>query len=151
MSNNFYEANCVLENAGFWADYLDVSKEELENRKIWKNRKLISLKDANIKFDKYGKPITPVITNKKGRGLLGRYGPNHACDPIITRFNIYNCSIEFIAVKRKDTGEWAIPGGMVDPGEKISQTLKREFIEEASSQTTKPQKLSNSLGKAQKN
>lgn len=26
---------------------------------------------------------------------------------------------------------WAIPGGMVDPGEKISTTLKREFIEEA--------------------
>lgn len=25
---------------------------------------------------------------------------------------------------------WAIPGGMVDPGEKISTTLKREFIEE---------------------
>lgn len=27
--------------------------------------------------------------------------------------------------------EWAIPGGMVDKGEKISDALKREFTEEA--------------------
>lgn len=26
---------------------------------------------------------------------------------------------------------WAIPGGMVDPGEYVSTTLKREFMEEA--------------------
>lgn len=35
-----------------------------------------------------------------------------------------------IAIQRRDNGMWAIPGGMVDPGEKISSTLKREFIEE---------------------
>ncbi|KYO38065.1 ADP-ribose pyrophosphatase, mitochondrial isoform B [Alligator mississippiensis] len=39
--------------------------------------------------------------------------------------------LQFVAIKRKDCGEWAIPGGMVDPGEKISATLKREFSEEA--------------------
>ena len=27
--------------------------------------------------------------------------------------------------------EWAIPGGMIDPGEIVSYTLKREFGEEA--------------------
>nr|XP_021483835.1 ADP-ribose pyrophosphatase, mitochondrial isoform X3 [Meriones unguiculatus] len=41
------------------------------------------------------------------------------------------CILQFVAIKRKDCGEWAIPGGMVDPGEKISATLKREFGEEA--------------------
>lgn len=35
-----------------------------------------------------------------------------------------------IAIQRRDNGMWAIPGGMVDPNEKISSTLKREFIEE---------------------
>lgn len=51
-------------------------------------------------------------------------------------------SLQFIAIERSDSGnlfcdtvmqlgEWAIPGGMVDPGEDVSATLKREFTEEA--------------------
>lgn len=72
--------------------------------------------------------------------------------------------LQFVSIKRKDCGEWAIPGvcplfkkkwqinfwsnvlfhstvvtdqcwclwqGMVDPGEKVSLTLQREFSEEA--------------------
>lgn len=39
--------------------------------------------------------------------------------------------MEFVAIERKDCGEWAIPGGMVDPGESVSVTLKREFSEES--------------------
>ena len=39
--------------------------------------------------------------------------------------------LEFVAIQRKDTKEWAIPGGMVDGGEHVSATLKREFGEEA--------------------
>ncbi|XP_055445043.1 ADP-ribose pyrophosphatase, mitochondrial isoform X2 [Bubalus kerabau] len=91
----------------------------------------------------------PQITNPAGRtgligrGLLGRWGPNHAADPIITRWKRDRSGnkithpisgkniLQFVAIKRKDCGEWAIPGGMVDPGEKISATLKREFGEEA--------------------
>lgn len=36
-----------------------------------------------------------------------------------------------LAIQRRDSGEWAIPGGMIDPGETVTNTLKREFIEEA--------------------
>ena len=36
-----------------------------------------------------------------------------------------------ISIQRHDNKMWAIPGGMVDPGEKVSATLKREFMEEA--------------------
>lgn len=32
---------------------------------------------------------------------------------------------------------WAIPGGMVDPNEKIASTLKREFIEETLRRSSK--------------
>ena len=39
--------------------------------------------------------------------------------------------LQFIAIKRRDTGEWALPGGMVDPGEKVATTAIREFQEEA--------------------
>ncbi|XKL62364.1 hypothetical protein PGB90_002197 [Kerria lacca] len=90
-----------------------------------------------------GYPINPIgRTGLKGRGLLGRWGPNHAVDPIVTRWKNNNESVEcneetgkpilqFVAIRRRDSGEWALPGGMVDVGEKVSATLKREFLEEA--------------------
>ncbi|NXT42550.1 NUDT9 protein, partial [Pelecanoides urinatrix] len=91
-----------------------------------------------------GRPRNPVgRTGLTGRGLLGRWGPNHAADPVVTRWKRDGSGnkiahpvtgkniLQFIAIKRRDCGEWAIPGGMVDPGEKISATLKREFEEEA--------------------
>ncbi|XP_069508147.1 ADP-ribose pyrophosphatase, mitochondrial isoform X2 [Ambystoma mexicanum] len=91
-----------------------------------------------------GRPRNPIgRTGLIGRGLLGRWGPNHAADPIITRWKRNSAGekvshvssgkniLEFVAIKRIDCGEWAIPGGMVDPGEKIGATLKREFGEEA--------------------
>ena len=56
----------------------------------------------------------------KGRGLLGRWGPNHAVDPIVSRWQRGSQGeqvmlggkpvLEFVAIKRKDTGDWAIPG-----------------------------------------
>uniref|UniRef100_A0A3B4AVP1 ADP-ribose pyrophosphatase, mitochondrial n=1 Tax=Periophthalmus magnuspinnatus TaxID=409849 RepID=A0A3B4AVP1_9GOBI len=82
-------------------------------------------------------------TGVTGRGLLGRWGPNHAADPIVTRWKMDKKGakmphavskrpiLQFVSIKRKDCGEWAIPGGMVDPGEQISLTLQREFSEEA--------------------
>lgn len=36
-----------------------------------------------------------------------------------------------VAIQRRDNNMWAIPGGMVDAGEKVGQTLLREFTEEA--------------------
>jgi ADP-ribose pyrophosphatase len=39
--------------------------------------------------------------------------------------------LQVVAIQRKDTGAWALPGGMVDPGENCSVTVKREFTEEA--------------------
>ncbi|KAK7104610.1 ADP-ribose pyrophosphatase, mitochondrial-like [Littorina saxatilis] len=80
-------------------------------------------------------------TGMAGRGLLGRWGPNHAADPIVTRWKRDNCGkkvqkdskplAQFIAVQRRGNNEWALPGGMVDAGEVISAALKREFGEEA--------------------
>lgn len=36
-----------------------------------------------------------------------------------------------VAIKRNDTGEWAVPGGMMECGDSVSETLKKEFGEEA--------------------
>jgi len=91
-----------------------------------------------------GRPRNPLgRTGLGGRGVLGKWGPNHAADPIVTRWarteegdivtdpDSGKQVLEFVAIQRKDTGAWAIPGGMVDPGEKVTATLKREFMEEA--------------------
>ncbi|XP_028842642.1 ADP-ribose pyrophosphatase, mitochondrial [Denticeps clupeoides] len=91
-----------------------------------------------------GRPLNPHgRTGLNGRGLLGRWGPNHAADPIVTRWKRNSEGqrvhhpvsalpiLQFISIMRKDCGEWAIPGGMVDPGERVSVTLQREFSEEA--------------------
>ncbi|KAJ8312987.1 hypothetical protein KUTeg_010360 [Tegillarca granosa] len=92
-----------------------------------------------------GVPRNPVgRTGLRGRGCLGRYGPNHAADPIVTRWlrdtngDVIKDGhgkpvLEFVAIQRQDCGEWALPGGMVEAGEKVSLTIKREFGEEAMS------------------
>ena len=61
-------------------------------------------------------------TGISGRGHLGKWGPNHAADPIVTRWkkNEYNQPVvnpktgkpilQFVAIQRVDTNEWAIPG-----------------------------------------
>ena len=86
-------------------------------------------------------------TGITGRGQLGKWGPNHAADPIVTRWKVDSNNkvlinpetkkkiLEFVCILRQDTKLWAIPGGMCDPGEKVSVTLKREFMEEAANST----------------
>ncbi|XP_074622988.1 transient receptor potential cation channel subfamily M member-like 2 isoform X1 [Acropora palmata] len=90
---------------------------------------------------KHGLPLNPMgRTGMSGRGLLGRFGPNHAADPIVTRWKRTSAGVmldggkkvlEFVAIQRRDNSQWAIPGGMVEPGQVVTQALKAEFGEEA--------------------
>ncbi|XP_017876910.1 ADP-ribose pyrophosphatase, mitochondrial [Ceratina calcarata] len=110
-----------------------------------------------------GYPLNPIgRTGIAKRGLLGRWGPNHAADPIVTRWkrdaqgviekneDTKRPILQFVAIKRRDTGAWAIPGGMVDPGETVSATLKREFMEEAMSSLGQDKEERNKLEKSMK-
>ena len=125
----------VINNQGKWADYEDVSINELKERLVWENNILTPLYKTDINF-RNNRPVTPVKTGLTGRGLLGKFGPNHAADPIVTRHNPTTGELEFVAALRTDTNppKWCIPGGMVDPGESVSQTLIREFKEEVASE-----------------
>ena len=54
-----------------------------------------------------------------------------AADPIVTRSR--DGRLQVIAVQRRDTAQWALPGGMVADGEAVSAAVKREFEGEAGS------------------
>ncbi|XP_073244598.1 transient receptor potential cation channel subfamily M member-like 2 isoform X3 [Porites lutea] len=89
-----------------------------------------------------GVPRNPMgRTGIAGRGLLGRWGPNHAADPIVTRWKktpegtvmerFGKSVLEFVAIQRRDNLQWALPGGMVEVDDTVSKTLRKEFCEEA--------------------
>ena len=111
---------------GEWQPFPLSFVEELLKRKSFETR---------IEMDEYKRPRNPHgRTGLCMRGMLGKWGPNHAADPIVTRWDPTHPGerkLQMVVIKRKDTGDWAIPGGMVDEGETVSETLKREFMEEA--------------------
>ena len=48
---------------------------------------------------------------------------------------------EFVLVRRRDTGKWSLPGGIVDWGEDIPTTVRRELKEETGLELVKIQRL----------
>tara|TARA_Y100000748_G_scaffold303826_1_gene310367 strand:- start:647 stop:1528 length:882 start_codon:yes stop_codon:yes gene_type:complete len=88
-----------------------------------------------VAFYNDGRPVYPGEPSSQhfGRGTLGKWGPNHAADPVaIMEKRVWFQSRAYVLlIQRKDTGMYALPGGMVDPGESASQTAIREMQEEA--------------------
>ncbi|CAH8512649.1 unnamed protein product [Heterobilharzia americana] len=133
-----------------WPEYQPVSYTSPGiSKKPWADPDIQHDKNAVIHFNKIDGILDRTsFMGITGRGVLGRWGPNHAADPIVTRWKIdesgnrcYDSStgrpiLQFVSIRRKDSGEWAIPGGMVDAGEQYTSTLKREFSEEALNSTT---------------
>ncbi|XP_071942447.1 transient receptor potential cation channel subfamily M member-like 2 isoform X2 [Antedon mediterranea] len=156
-----YTHECVLAMP-HWAD-VDLMAMSSDKRPMLP----FNCEDSTCKVDrrsylqiytvKDGLPLNPKgRTGMTGRGLLGRFGPNHAADPIATRWKLKTDGsplldkdkkvLEFIAIQRKDNQQWAIPGGMVEPGQKVSETLKREFSEEALGQLSKSEEERAEIG-----
>lgn len=48
---------------------------------------------------------------------------------------------EIVLARRKDTGEWGLPGGIIDWGEDVTTTAKRELKEETGLELTKIRRL----------
>jgi ADP-ribose pyrophosphatase len=78
-----------------------------------------------------GEPLNPKgRTGISGRGALWLWGPNHAADFLLTRYNQDTKSLEALLIQRQ-SGQWAIPGGMIDREESTAQAAMRELKEEA--------------------
>ncbi len=43
---------------------------------------------------------------------------------------VFDAQGRILLQRRRDTGDWAIPGGMMEPGETLEQTARREVKEE---------------------
>ena len=110
-----------------WADPVDHSKSGFEKRLTFENNGVCLLDGLS------GAPRNPRGNlGINGRGLLGKWAANMAADPIVTaKHPTLPGVIQVVVIRRKDNGLPALPGGMVDDGESVSVTLKREFQEEA--------------------
>ena len=142
-------ANDAHVTKGGWADPVDFSALSVD---AWGARRSF---EGPIEIGTDGRPRNPRgRTGMCERGLLGKWGPNHAADPIVTRFapeDEHDISdekprkkprkkprLQVVAIKRMDCGAWALPGGMVDVGESVSVTVRREFAEEAGNHLADP-------------
>ena len=57
-----------------------------------------------------------VVSDKEtGKQVEWAWSQFSSCSSTIVKMQV----LEFVAIQRRDTGAWAIPGGMVDPGEKV--------------------------------
>ena len=118
-----YTAQSVIENSkdtkiDGWADKskFDILTNDLNSF------------EGKVQTDNRGLPLNPKgRTGIEGRGLLGKWGANFAADPIVTK--TINGKTYLWAVERP-SGEWAIPGGMVDFGDSVTKTLSKELKEE---------------------
>lgn len=120
-------ANDRTRVSGGWADPTDFRESGFKARTTFEHNG-VCLLDG-----KTGAPRNPRgNVGLDGRGLLGKWAANMAADPIVTAYNPdVPGMLQVVVINRKDTGEPALPGGMVDDGESVSLTLKREFTEEA--------------------
>ncbi|KAL1465043.1 hypothetical protein WDU94_004638, partial [Cyamophila willieti] len=126
-----------------WADTENVKEYKDKFNKL--DGDLDRRRARNEKYEidiKTGRPLNPRgRTGVCGRGLLGRWGPNHVSLLIVSRwFRDQNGEkvimpstgkplMEFVAVKMH--GKWGIPGGFVQENESYMQRAQLEFMDEA--------------------
>ena len=120
-----YTAAVVFRHEGDWADPADVRNVQ-RPFVTWTTEG-----DVPVPTDEMGRPLNPFgRTGLKGRGLLGKWGRNQAGDPLVTSVNPTSGQLQLLVIERVDSGRCALPGGMVDGGETISETVARELLEE---------------------
>lgn len=132
----------VLAHADTWADPVHVPPAVLRRRRVWKHGRLVAMEDE-LDFDSNDKPLNPYpeySNGRIGRGKLGKWGPNHAADPLLTRTGVKDGTFQVLVVYRGDQEGLvaALPGGMVEVADEadlqpsvFTATVQRELCEEA--------------------
>ncbi|KAK3605984.1 hypothetical protein CHS0354_019664 [Potamilus streckersoni] len=130
-----------------WADNMDLYSVPIAERKLQFNA--IDSVTNTKRFSyagnypvKQGIPLNPMgRTGVLQRGLLGRWGPNHVVDLVITRWKFDENNkkmlkdgkpqFEFVAVKMTAMETWALPESILTPGHPPTKHLKIKFSDEA--------------------
>lgn len=118
------ESSGGARSGGRWADPEDLlripEREALAHRLSF---------EGPIRFDAEGYPVNPRgRTGMQGRGCLGRWGPNHAADAVITRRHPESAARLQVLVRWRPEAEcYGLPGGFVKVGEKVGLQVRRVF------------------------
>jgi len=85
-----------------------------------------------------GRPVNPHAPTgvRHGRNQLGHWGEALAADAVVTATT--QDGLRILLVERGDGLGWALPGGMVEPGETPPQAAIRELAEETGLQVPDP-------------
>lgn len=142
-----YTADSVLNNP-YWADHIDLFALAPSKRLLpfnaYDHKQCVDRRSYSGQYRIVdGLPLNPMgRTGLTGQGNLGRWGPNHGIDSIVSRWKRLESGeikqnngkpvLEFVAVKRDDSDSWALTGGLLDGGEKPdSDAACRDFFEKA--------------------
>ncbi len=93
---------------------------------------------AGYPLDSANRPLHPWIMDLlqpdigvvTGRGFYRQWGANYTADPIVIRHDQIEPLVLLIKRKPKDGGQWALPGGFVNPNEPVLNAAFREAGEE---------------------
>ena len=115
-----------------WADPTTVSLRELNARITYSDGHIKPLSEACAFDNTTHRFLNPFgKTGISGRGALGKWGPNHAADVLVTWESNAKCMVLLVSKHVGDSCNLAFPAGMVEPGKTVPATLYAELTEEA--------------------
>lgn len=123
-------------NPPTWADKITCSSYEIGKRTTFAQKGVPMSVETICAFDAVRGCFTNPKgkTGLKGRGVLGRFGPNQAADAIVVRVHPVSKQTQVLVVERVDGDDAsckAWPAGMVEVGLDVPATLEKELTEEA--------------------